>query len=379
MMHNAKVSLLLVAVVACGCVHADVETTTKCSLSFYRYLFNLPGEQIRPNVPEGTYLFGKRVGPPTEDAQASNPRPSVVKPDTEKAPSYEAPQYLPPALPSTTYLPPPPVTTTTTTTTPRPSTSAPLYIPPAPEASNTIAVISPPKPACADPKHDHSEQPLPSINVPKYTPYVPPKQPIVVAIAPPKYVAPKFVAAPPLPAIVIPKYTPYVPPPQPEATYNVPEYVVPQFNEIVPSFRYPVPTPPPAKHCDKYTPAPAPITTTTTTTTTTTPAPEFLETRYNDVVVPVGSLQDLDAKPDCGHEHHRPEPVPSASAGYSYDKPSPSFAYPQVTGYTYPKPSPSFEYPASGFSGQATSLFESQSSKSSAGATEDGDLVILKV
>jgi len=370
---------LLVAVAAVCRVHADVQTSTPCSLSFYRYLFNLPGEQIRPNVPEGTYVFGKRVGPATPEGQASDFRPSVLKP----APSYEAPQYLPPT-------PQPTTTTTTTTTTTKPSTSAPLYIPPSPyypgEASNTISVVQPAKPACDHPEH----RPLDNGLVPPYRFEPLPKfQPQPTFQQQATFSAPRF--APPVPQKTVAL-----------ASEND-IFVVGQPKPV--GHRYPVPTPPPqflrpysaptTENCDKHRAAP----TTPTPVTSTAPEPA-VETRQNEIVVI--SPEAVDApryKPDCEHKQQHnvvveslgvpstdygvvsvPSlPVPSASAGYSYDKPSQPLPYPSNVGYAYPKPSPSFDYPgASPYAAQA--LFESESSKSSAvGGTEDGDLVILKV
>lgn len=366
--------VVLVAAVASH-VSADVQTSTPCSLSFYRYLYNLPGEQIRPNVPEGTYVFGKRVGPPTqEQGQASNLQPAVLKPE----PSYVAPEYLPP--PSTT--------TTTTTTTLRPTTSAPTYIPPNPyyfEASNTIQSVLPPaKPTCDHPEHQTLRQ--------------------YVDLLPPFHVTPTVPQYQPQPTFFVPKFVPL--PQQPAASEN--EIVIAQPQKP----RYPVPTPPPQflrpyvqpstfapaptpahENCEKHN-HPAPTTTTTTTTTTpppppppTTPEPVY-ETRQNEIVIAP------EAKPDCGHKQHNvvveslgvPSTdygvaaiVPQApSAGYHYDKPAVPFGYPSsnvITGYNYPKPSPSFEFPGTGYAAQGTALFESESPKPS----DDGDLVVLKV
>jgi len=384
-----EISLAILVVAVAGQVYGDVETSTICSLSFYRYLFNLPGEKVRPNVPEGTYVFGQRVGPASPEGQASNVQPAVLKP----APSYEAPLYLPP--PSTTTT-----TTTPTTTTPKPpSTSAPAYIPPISpyypaEASNPVqsAVLPPAKPTCDHPEH---------------------RKPAAVdgALLPPYRFDPS------------PKY-------QPQPTFFVPRFVPrPQTqvkqaasaeNEVYssppqkPAFgpRYPVPTPPPQflrpfvsstvaapaptvhENCEKHY---HPVPTATTTTTTTPPPPTTpeasVETRQNEISIVPEAASPQHEVADCGHKQHNvviesvgvpstdygvvETPAPAPSAGYSYDKPSVPLVYPAantVNGYTYPKPSPSFEYP-NGYVAQGTSLFESEASKSS----DDGDLVILKV
>jgi len=353
-------SLVLLAVAVCH-VYGQVPSSTPCSLSFYRYLFNLPGEQIRPNVPEGTYMFGKRVGPPTVEGQASDVKPSVL----------QAPQYLPPVP-----------TTTTTTTTLRPSTSAPIYIPPVPqnnyypaESTNTVSVLQPAKPTCDHPEHQHVVDTglLPPYPTAKFQPQ-------------PTFFVPRFVA-----------------PPQPQVPVAISD------NEIfagqrkpVTVHRFAVPTPPPqflrpyiapapssaapAENCDKH----VHVTSTTTTTTTTTPEPStesLVETRQNEISI----APEAKHPADCGHKQHNVviESVgvpstdygvvsaPAPSAGYSYDRPSEPLAYPS-NGYNYPKGSPSFEYPGA-FSAQRTALFESESPKSSASGTEDGDLVILKV
>ncbi|VVC27004.1 Hypothetical protein CINCED_3A009041 [Cinara cedri] len=379
-------SLAAVLLVAVACnVYAQVPSSTPCSLSFYRYLYNLPGEQIRPNVPEGTYMFGKRVGPPLpQEGQASDLRPAVLKP----ASSYEAPLYLPP--PSTT-------TTTTTTTTLKPSTSAPVYIPPPPPPSpiypaesinNAITVVGPPKPDCDRPEHNH-------------------QAPVDGGLLPPYRYQPSVPEYRPQPTIAVPRFTP--PPQKP---------VVIEDNEIFAAGqREQVTVPPPQiivhhprpygkshehKNCEKPRPAPTTTTTTTTTTeapTTTTEAPTtpetVVETRQNEIVI-------VPEHPDCEHNHKAEEVpqeslgVPSTdygvvpvqaseqapSAGYHYDVPSGQpFVYESAAaaianGYTYPKASPSFEYP-SGYSSQGTALFESEYPKS-AGA-EDGNLIILKV
>ncbi|XP_050442596.1 uncharacterized protein LOC126846831 [Adelges cooleyi] len=387
---NGFTSLVCMVALGCACVNGQVPSSTPCSLSFYRYLYNLPGEKIRPNVPAGTYVFGKRVGPPQEDAEASDNRPSFLKPDSR--------EYLPPSVPSTTFLPPQPVSTTTyrppppppppVYSTQAPSTSAPVYIPPPPspyfpEASNTVAVKSVKPADCDSPSHRAA---------------APPQLPAAL----PRFDLPKL----PQPTFFAPQFAFPQQPPRP---------VVIAANEIrPPQFKYPVPTPPsrslaskPAEECDKphhpITPFPL-VPSTTITPSTTAAAAEPLETRQDDVVIIPSSLQTLDQpKPDCGHPEHQPAEsqgygqqsigVPSEdygvsaapsvlqpaapSAGYSYDKPSPSFGYPQLdSGYNYPKPSPSFDFP--GFSGQATSLFESPAAQSSI-AKEDGDLVILKV
>lgn len=392
---------LLVLATAVAVCHGDVQTSTPCSLSFYRYLFNLPGEQIRPNVPEGTYVFGKRVGPASPEGQASDFRPSVLKP----ASSFEAPQYLPPVVVQST------TTTTTTTVAPKPSTSAPLYIPPPPptpppspyypgEASNTISVVQPAKPACQHPEHRTIESGL----VPPYR-----VEPLPRFEPQPTFFVPKFV---PLPQRTVPS-----------ASENDVQYAVKPV--AAPVHRYPVPTPPPrflrpyiapvptpAEDCDKqHRPEPTATAPLQVPVTSTTVEP-LVETRQNEIVV----LPDvIDApqqyKSDCtGHKQQQqqqnvvveslgvpstdygvvsaPLPqVPSASAGYSYDKPSQPLPYPSNTvaggGYAYPKPSPSFEYPAGAgpYAAQASALFESESSpkSSAAGGTEDGDLVVLKV
>lgn len=374
-----EISFVLLLVAAYH-VSGDVQTSTPCSLSFYRYLFNLPGEKIRPNVPEGTYVFGKRVGPPNQEGQASELQPTVLK----ASQTYEAPQYLPPPKLTTT--------TTTTTTTPRPTTSAPLYIPPAPQssyysdASNTVAVVQPAKPACEHPEH----QPIENGLVPPYR-----FNPL-----------PKFQPQPtyqPQPTFFVPKFAPL--PEKPVVVASANDIFVSQQKPVAPVHRYPVPTPPP-QFLRPYSPSTAtPLekcekhhVVSTTPVPWTTPEP-LVETRQNEIVI----LPELVAAPhntkDCGHkEHYLTESIgvpstdygvvstsgssiQSASAGYSYDKPSQPLAYPSNVGYTYPKPSPSFEYPgASPYSAQATALFESESPKSSvAGGIEDGDLEILKV
>lgn len=372
-------SLVLLVVATVCHVHGDVQTSTPCSLSFYRYLFNLPGEQIRPNVPEGTYVFGKRVGPASPEGQASDVRPSVLKP----VPSYEAPQYLPPPPPTTT-------TTTTTTTTPRPSTSAPLYIPPAPpspyypgEASNTVSIIQPAKPNCEHPEH----RPIDNTLVPPYRFEPSPSKFQPIYQQQPTIFVPRF--APPSPQKTVPLAS------ENDIFVGPPKSVAPS------GFKYPVPTPPPQflRPYSAPTAPPTPVTSTTTTTTTTTTPEPIVETRQNEIVVlpdPVDAPR-YKPTPDCEHKQHNvvveslgvpstdygvvaaPLPVPSASAGYSYDKPSQPLPYPSNVGYTYPKPSPSFEYPgASPYAAQATVQLESESPKSSsAGGIENGDLVIL--
>lgn len=381
-----RLMAMLLVVATCRAVDGDVQTSTPCSLSFYRYLFNLPGEKIRPNVPEGTYVFGKRVGPPTnnnQEGQASNVQPAVLKP----APSYEAPLYLPPPPP-----PPSSTSTTTTTTTVRPSTSAPVYIPPPPppppqpavpyypaEASNEIQSVLPAaKPACQHPEHDGQRQ--------------------------------RLVAA--VNGALLPPYRLESPSYQPQATFVAPR-VVPSVqvvtdNEIYaapsakPTFRYPVPTPP-SQYLRPYVPPspvahddcerrvrPVPIVTTTSTLPPPPPTPEdpVVETRQNEIaIVP---------QTDCGARGNHVVPAASAdygvvaaphpSAGYSYDKPAVPLVYPAASsivpsaGYAYPKPSPSFEYQPAGAHPYAatrgTSLFESEPAKPS---SDDGDLVVLKV
>ncbi|XP_050523506.1 uncharacterized protein LOC126895558 [Daktulosphaira vitifoliae] len=369
---NKIIQASLVFLVAVVFEHVYAQpTTTPCSLSIYRYLYNLPGEKIRPNLPASTYIFGKQIGP--EEAQGSDPKPSILKPTTA------APEYLPPSAPSTTFLPPQPVSTTYyppptfPSTTKKPSTSAPIYIPPNPyfpEASNTIAVKSV-KPDCDNPAHKH-QTPLPFF---------------------PQYDLPK-----------LPQATFFYP--QVDIPQQPPKPIFPSYNQIIPQFKFAAPTPPssifiskPTENCDKH------IHVSSTALPSTTP--EVLETRQKDVVILPDPLQVLDApKADCGHPEHQhqfaetkgypqqslgvpsedygvssqPDNQPAPSAGYSYDKPSPSFGYPQVTqlGYNYPKPSPSFDFP--GYSKQATSYVESESDKSKVStAKEDGDLVILKV
>jgi len=211
----------------------------------------------------------------------------------------------------------------------------------------------------------------------------------------------------PQPTFFVPRFAP---PPKPQVTVSISDNeIYPEQRKPVAVQRFAVPTPPPqflrpyiapvpaaapAENCDKHVHVP----TTTTTTTTTTPEPEpstetLVETRQNEISI----APDAKHSADCGHKHHNvvvqslgvpstdygvvsaPAAVPSASAGYSYDRPSEPLAYPSAaTGYTYPKASPSFEYPGA-FSAQGTALFESESPKSSSGGTEDGDLVILKV
>jgi len=359
---------LLVAATAVCRVRGDVQTSTPCSLSFYRYLFNLPGEQIRPNVPEGTYVFGKRVGPATPEGQASDFRPSVLKP----APSYEAPQYLPPQP-----------TTTTTTTTAKPSTPAPLYIPPSPyypgeAASNAIPVVRPAKPACDHPEHRALDSGL----VPPYRseplPVFRPQPAFSAALAPPKSVPPAYQKTVAL------------------ASEND-VFAVAQPKPVAAVHRYPVPTPPPqflrpysaptTENYDQHRAAP----------TAPSAVEPVVETRQNEIVVVSPGPADAPRHtPDCEQKRQHnvvveslgvpstdygvvSVPSPSASAGYSYDKPGHPLPYPSNVGYAYPKPSPSFEYPGAGpYAAQA--LFESESSKSSAvGGAEDGDLVILKV
>lgn len=334
---------LLVAVAAVGRVRGDVQTSTPCSLSFYRYLFNLPGEQIRPNVPEGTYVFGKRVGPATPEGQASDFRPSVLKP----AASYEAPQYLPPKPAATTTTTT--TTTTSTTTTARPSTPAPLYIPPGPyypgEASDAVPVS---RPACDRPAH---------------------------GTRPDNGLVPPYRSGP------VPSAS------RPQPTYRQ-TVAFAGDNDVVGRPRYPVPTPPPRFLRPYGGPvAPAPVASA---------APEpAVETRQNEIVVVTPDADAPRYKPaECGRERQPPGveslavpsadygvvSAPSPSAGYSYDKPGRPLPYPSDGGYAYPKPSPSFEYPGAGpYAAQA--LFESESSRSSAagGGTEDGDLVVLKV
>lgn len=361
-----KMAALLVALATCRAVVGDVQTSTPCSLSFYRYLFNLPGEKIRPNVPEGTYVFGKRVGPPNgnnQEGQASDVQPAVLKP----APSYEAPLYLPP---------PPPPTTTTTTTTVRPSTSAPVYIPPPQpavpyypaEASNEIQSVLPPaKPTCRHPEHDGQLPPLAPALLPPYRLEPAGHQPQATFTVPRVVPAVRVVAAadneiyaaPPKEAFAF-RYPVPTPPPQ----YLRP-YVVPS-------------SPPPVVHdCERRVPS------TTTTTTTTTlppppPTPEVVETRQNEIAIA--------PQIDCAAHGHHAVPAASAdygvvapSAGYSYDKPAVPFVYPAASsivpsaGYRYPKPSPSFGYQPSV---RRTSLFESEPAKPS---SDDGDLVVLKV
>ncbi|XP_025192106.1 leucine-rich repeat extensin-like protein 5 [Melanaphis sacchari] len=355
-----QMSLVLLAMVACH-VYGQVQTSTPCSLSFYRYLFNLPGEQIRPNVPEGTYMFGKRVGPATPEGQASDVKPSVL----------QAPLYLPPS---------PTTTTTTTTTTLRPSTSAPLYIPPVQnnyypaESINTVSVVQPAKPACEHPEHQHvvdtgllppyptaKFQPQPTFFVPRFT--APPQPQVPVAISDNEI----FVEQ--RKPVAVQRFAVPTPPPQ-----------------FLRPYVAPTPAPTPAENCDKH----VHVTSTTTTTTTTTPEPEpstetLVETRQNEISI----IPEAKHPADCGHKQHNvviesvgvpstdygvvSAPAPAPSAGYSYDRPSEPLAYPS-NGYNYPKASPSFEYP-----GAFSAKFESESPKSSASGTEDGDLVILKV
>lgn len=383
-----KVSLMLLVAVACR-VHAQkVPTSTPCSLSFYRYLYNLPGEQIRPDVPEGTYVFGKRVGPPgrpSQEGQASDLRPAFLRP----APSYDAPQYLPP-----------PKQPSTTTTTAKPSTAAPVYIPPPPPPSpiypaesvnNAVTVVGPSKPNCDCPEHVR-------------------QAPVDSELLPPYRFQPPLPDRRPQPTIAVPRFSP---PPKIS--------VVIDDNEIFGAGRQqPVTIPPPPppqlivhpprpygkshehENCEKPRPAPTTTsTTTTTTTTTTTEAPTtaevVVETRQNEIVA-----SPHYRRPDCEHEHAEQAPqeslgVPSTdygvvpvqqvpeqapSAGYHYDVPSGQpFVYESaaaaiVNGYTYPKASPSFEYPG-GYPSQGTALFESDPSKPP--GAEDGNLIILKV
>lgn len=388
-----RLMAMLLVVATCRAVDGDVQTSTPCSLSFYRYLFNLPGEKIRPNVPEGTYVFGKRVGPPTngnQEGQASNVQPAVLKP----ASSYEAPLYLPPPLPSST--------TTTTTTTVRPSTSAPAYIPPPQpavpyypaEASNEVqSVLLPAKPACRHPEHDGQRQRLAeAVNgalLPPYRFESPNYQPQAT------FVEPRVV---PSVQVVTDNEIYAAPPTKPTAAFT---------------FRYPVPTPPP-QYLRPYVPPsavahddcerrvrPVPLPTTVTTTTTTTPPPPpppptpedaVVETRQNEIAIAPKTAGSI----GCGA--HGSHVVPAAStdygvvaasypsAGYSYDKPASPLVYPAPSsivpsaGYAYPKPSPSFEYQPVGVQPYAatrgTSLFESEPAKPS---SDDGDLVVLKV
>lgn len=379
-----EMSLVLLLVAAC-LVSGDVQTSTPCSLSFYRYLFNLPGEKIRPNVPEGTYVFGKRVGPANQEGQASEFQPSVLK----AAQTYEAPLYLPPPKP----------TTTTTTTTPRPTTSAPLYIPPASpspyypaEASNTVTVVQPAKPDCEHPEH----HPIQSGLVPPFRFNPQPAFPAQTTFQ----TLPTFQ---PQPTFFVPKYEPV--PQKSVVVASANDIFVSQQKPVqAPVHRFPVPTPPPqflrpysqptaapVENCDRHHVA------STTPVPWTTPE-SLVETRQNEIVILPESVPAPHKAADCGHKEHVAESIgvpstdygvvassgssiQSASAGYSYDKPSQPLAYPSNIGYSYPKPSPSFEYPgASPYSAQATVLFESESPKSSAaGGTEDGDLVILKV
>lgn len=357
--------LLLAAVMACQ-VYGQVQSSTPCSLSIYRYLYNLPGEKIRPLVPEGTYIFGKRVGPPQrEEGQASNVLPAVLKPE----PSYNR----------ATYLPPPVFSTTTR----KPSTSAPIYIPPPPSspspnyptaASNTITVVEPLKPSCKHPGHKH----------PIETGLVPPYQ--FVDPAPPQYQQPQ-------PTFVVPQYEPV--PQKPVTPLIQDNNDIQQYVSSTPIAQvfinpYPVPTSQPQfiqpyiaesssvavpehKTCEKHRPIP---TTTTTTTTTTTPEP-VVETRQNEIVI----LPEPHHK-DCPYRHQNvqvvaQEQVPSASAGYSYDAPAFPLGYPSAnTGYAYPKGSPTFDLPSGyPFAGQVN--FESE--KKSSGTEDRGDLVVLKV
>jgi len=228
----------------------------------------------------------------------------------------------------------------------------------------------------------------------------------------PPYQTPKLQPLPtfqPQPTFFVPRFEPQ---PKPQVTVSISDNeIYPEPKKFVAVQRFAVPTPPPqflqpyiapapsaapAKKCDKH----VHVTSTTAipTTTTTTPEPEpstegLVETRQNEISI----VPDTKHPADCGHKHHNvvvqslgvpstdygvisaPAIVPSASAGYSYDRPSEPLPYPSTgTGYNYPKGSPSFEYPGA-FSAQGTALFESESPKSSPGGTEDGDLVILKV
>ncbi|XP_026809540.1 proline-rich extensin-like protein EPR1 [Rhopalosiphum maidis] len=370
-----QMSLVLLAVAVCH-VYGQVPSSTPCSLSFYRYLFNLPGEQIRPNVPEGTYMFGKRVGPPTPEGQASDVKPSVL----------QAPQYLPPV---------PTTTTTTTTTTLRPSTSAPIYIPPAPqnnyypsESINTVSVLQPAKPTCDHPEHQHVVDTglLPPYPTAKFQPQ-PTFKPQPTFQPQPTFFVPRFVAPPqPQVPVAISDNEIFAEQRKPVTVHR---FAVPTPSpQFLRPYTAPAPSAAPAENCDKH----VHVTSTTTTTTTTTPEPStetLVETRQNEISI----APEAKHPADCGHKQHNvviesvgvpstdygvvSAPAPAPSAGYSYDRPSEPLAYPS-NGYNYPKGSPSFEYPGA-FSAQATALFESESPKSSAGGTEDGDLVILKV
>lgn len=369
-----EISLVTVflATIACRVYAQQVPTSTPCSLSFYRYLYNLPGEQIRPNVPEGTYMFGKRVGPPPPpEGQASDFRPAVLRP----APSYEAPLYLPPPKePSTTTL--------------KPSTSAPVYIPPPPppspiypaeSANNVITVNGPPISDCDRPEHNHQT----SVNS---------------ELLPPYNVQPSLPEYRPKPTIAVPQFTSS---PQKHVAIDDNEIFGAggqQVQVAVPSPQFigyrPRPYSKSHEHENCEKPRPAPTTTTTTTTEAPTTPETVVETRQNEIVI-------SPKHHDCEQKH--PEQVPqeslgvpstdygvvpiqiqeqAPSAGYHYDVPSGQpFTYESAAasianGYTYPKASPSFEYPR-GYAAQRTVLFESDSSKSS--GAEDGNLTILKV
>lgn len=100
---------------------SSVPTSTPCSLSFFRYLYNLPGEKIRPPVPAGTVLFNKVV-PPEEgfDVGSSQLQPSYQRPTTFNEPST-APIQPQASFQQPSYRPPPPST---------PSVYQPTYQPP---------------------------------------------------------------------------------------------------------------------------------------------------------------------------------------------------------------------------------------------------------
>lgn len=80
-------------------------TSTPCSLSVYRYLYNKPGTKVRPALPVGTVIFGKALGPPDEYAEGSHiDTAEPLKPESEgSASSNNNIGYLPP---DNNYLPP---------------------------------------------------------------------------------------------------------------------------------------------------------------------------------------------------------------------------------------------------------------------------------